>query len=275
VVFPSLPQSFEIEMDSLMQEFTAVSGVSELSRFSEAPAGVKSGVALSIANEADDSRISMTANQINIASIDLGRMWLRLYRQFAQEPRLLRHVGNSSEIDLLYWNASDLRSDDVIIDNSSAIAETPSQRRQMVFDLMQTGIFNRMETNPFSSEGVRKIMEMLDLGFWEKGINDDEELQVSKAKRENRMMLEGTLVPPNDYDDDNIHIREHYRFMMTTDYEEILQTEEGMYIEEAFKSHIAAHHERVIMMMQDQIMMEAAPQLQQQQQSQGEQDGAN
>jgi hypothetical protein len=257
VQFPSLPNSFEIEMDALMQEFTAVSGVSELSRFSEAPTGVKSGIALSIANEQDDTRISMTANQINIASIDLGKKWLRLYRQFAQEPRLIRYVGGSSEIDLLYWNASDLRSDDVIIDNSSALAETPSQRRQMVFDLMQTGIFNRMETNPFSSEGIRKIMEMLDFGFWEKGISEDEELQESKAKRENRQLMEGNLIQINDYDQDDIHIREHYRFMMSTDYEEILQSEMGMAVDEVFKMHIQFHNERLMMVMQQQQLMDA------------------
>lgn len=260
VVFPSLPNSFEMEMDSLMQEFTAVSGVSELSRFSEAPSGVKSGVALSIANEQDDSRISMTANQLNIASIELGKKWLRLYRQYAQEPRLIRYVGKASEIDLLYWQASDLRSDDVVVDNSSALAETPSQRRQMVFDLMQTGIFNRPDNNPFSSEGIRKILEMLEFGYWENGINEDEELQESKAKRENREMMEGQLFAVNDYDDDEIHMREHYRFMMSTDYEEILQSEIGADVEEVFTQHVLFHQERMAQRQMEQMQMEAQQQ---------------
>jgi hypothetical protein len=256
VQYPSLPQSFENEGETLMQEFTAVSGVSELSRFSEAPSGVKSGVALSIAGEQDDTRIGLTANQLEISSVELGKQWLRLYRQFAQEPRIIRYVGNSSDIDVLYWEASDLRSDDVIIDNSSALAETPSQRRQMVFDLMQTGIFNRPETNPFSSEGVRKILEMLEFGLWENGVNEDEELQESKAKRENRQLLDGMLLPINDYDDDNIHIREHYRFMMSTDYEDILQSEEGQGIDELFHQHVAMHQQRIQQAMLQQQMAE-------------------
>jgi hypothetical protein len=263
VVFPNLPNSFEMENQTLMQEFTAVSGVSELSRFSEAPSGVKSGIALSIAGEQDDSRIGLTANQLEIASVELGKKWLRLYRQFAQEPRIIRYVGDSSDIDVLYWEASDLRSDDVIIDNSSALAETPSQRRQMVFDLMQTGVFNRPESNPFSPEGVRKILEMLEFGHWESGVSEDEEMQESKAKRENRQLLDGMQVPLNDYDADDIHIREHYRFMMSTDYEEILQTPEGAAIDELFHMHVAMHQQRISMAMMQQQQQEL--QMQQQQ----------
>jgi hypothetical protein len=262
VVFPSLPSSFEMESQTLMQEFTAVSGVSELSRFSEAPSGVKSGVALSIASEQDDSRIGLTANQLEIASVDLGKKWLRLYRQFAMEPRIIRYVGNSNEIDVLYWEASDLRSDDVIVDNSSALAETPAQRRQMVFDLINTGIFNRPETNPYTSEGVRKILEMLEFGAWEGGVDEDSELQESKAKRENRQMLDGTLLPVNEYDDDALHIREHYRFMMSTDYEEIMLSEEGPQIDELFKAHLDAHHQRLQFIQMQQQM--AAQQQQEQ-----------
>ena len=259
VVFPSLPQSFENEMETLMQEFTAVSGVSELSRFSEAPSGVKSGVALSIAGEQDDTRIGLTANQLEISSVELGKKWLRLYRQFAQEDRVIRYVGKSSDIDVLYWNASDLKSDDVIVDNSSALAETPAQRRQMVFDLMGTGIFNRPETNPFSAEGVRKILEMLEFGHWESGVSEDESLQESKAKRENREMLDGLLIPINDYDDDEIHIREHYRFMMTPDYEEILQSDQGYALDELFRQHVDMHKQRMVEQTLNQTMMSSNP----------------
>lgn len=256
VIFPNLPNSFEMEVSTLLQEFTAVSGVSELSRFSQAPAGVKSGIALSIANEADDSRISLTTTQLENVSVELGKKWLRLFRQFVTEPRLIRYVGPSSEIDVLYWDTSDLRSDDIILDNASALAETPAQRRQMVFDLMATGLFNRADSNPFSTEGVRKILDMLEWGHWETGVNDDEEIQEQKAKRENRQLLEGMLLPLNDYDNDDVHIREHYRFMMSTDYDEILATPEGIQLDEVFKMHVGFHQQRLQQMMMEQQMAE-------------------
>jgi hypothetical protein len=256
VSFPNLPQSFEMEAQQLAQEFTAVSGVSEMSRFSVLPTGARSGVALSIANEQDDTRISLTAHQLEIASIELGKKWLRMYRQFAIEPRIIRYCGSASDIDVMYWESSDLRSDDVIIDNSTALAETPSQRRQMIFDLMNTGMFNRTESNPFSAEGVRKILELLEFGYWEGGIDEDEILQEGKAKRENRQLLDGLLLNVNDFDNDEIHIREHYRFMMSMDYEELMQTPEGYALNEVFSNHVNMHKQRQDQMRQNQLQQQ-------------------
>lgn len=254
VSYPSLPHSFENEESTLLAEFTSISGVSELSRYSEAPSGVKSGIALSIANEQDNTRISLTANQLEHASITLGKIILRLYRQFVQEPRLIRHVGSGSEIDVISWTVSDLKSDDVIIDNSAALSETPAQRRQMVFDLMASGLFAREEMNQFSPEGRRKILEMLEFGHWEGGVNEDDELQETKAKRENRKLMEGLLMGINDYDNDELHIKEHYRFMMSDEYEQLMQSEGGMYLDEIFKHHVAQHQNRQQMMMMQQLM---------------------
>ena len=48
VQFSGLPTEFETEVSLLLQEFSIISGVSELSRQSQAPSGVKSGVALQL-----------------------------------------------------------------------------------------------------------------------------------------------------------------------------------------------------------------------------------
>lgn len=239
VVFPSLPNSFEMEERSLLSEFTAVSGVSELSRFSEAPSGVKSGVALSIANEQDDTRIAVTSLRMADAIRDIAQHWLRLYKQFAQEPRLVRSVGE--DVDIATWMATDLQSEDIIIENSSALAETPAQRRQMVFDLIGTGIFNRPETNPFTREGVHKILELIEMGHWESGSEDDYRLQENKAKRENRSFLQGVQAIPAEFDNHEIHIAEHNKFRMTPDYEALLRSPEGQYIAQIIDQHVNQH----------------------------------
>ena len=158
VSFPNLPASFENEIQTLLNEFTAISGVSELSRYSQAPSGVKSGVALSIANEQDNTRISNTASNLAQCIKLMGKQWLRLYRQFVQEPRVLRTVGRDKDVEVSDWTVSQLKSDDVIIENSSALAETPAQRRQMVFDMLTAGLFNREETSPISNAAREKYL---------------------------------------------------------------------------------------------------------------------
>lgn len=241
IQFPTLPSDFSVEERALLAEFTSISGVSELSRYSEAPSGVKSGVALGIANEQDDTRLATTVSNIANAVVQLGKYWIRLYRQFAREPRMLRSVGSSKEVELREWYASDLKSDDVIIENSSALAETPSQRRQMVFDLIGTGIFNRPETNPFTPEGQRKVFELLEFGHWEVSSEDISTLQTSRARKENMQIAEGNLPPIMDFDDDLIHLEQHDRFRMSSEYEAILKSPMGQYIDELMQAHKAQH----------------------------------
>lgn len=260
VAFPSLPNSFEMEESSLLRELTSISGVSELSRYSEAPSGVKSGVALSITNEQDDTRISMTTSRVAEGSKTLGRMWLRLYKQFTQEPRILRHVGESKEVDVQYWTANQLTSEDVIVENASALSETPSQRRQMVFDLMASGVFNRPDNNPYSLEGVRRILDMLELGHWETGIDDEEQLQTSYARREQSRFMQGQPSGINDFDNHEVHLREHNQFRMKPEYQMMLQTPQGQMLDQMFQQHINEHRNMVyqqqMMEQQQQMMMQ-------------------
>lgn len=272
VQFPSLPASFEREIETLLAEFTAISGVSELSRFSEAPPGVKSGVALSIAQEQDDTRIGMTAARIAEAITKLGKYWLRLYRQFVQEPRILRTVGRDREIEVMDWNASYLRSDDVIIENSAALAESPAQRRQMVFDLLSAGLFNRPENSPLDPEMRRKVFELLEYGHWEGASEDDSALQKSRARRENRLMMQGQSVQVMDFDDHLIHIQQHNRMRMSAEYEALLRTPSGPLIDQMVRLHIAEHMQALLAsQMTQQAPAEQSPPQEQKEQG-GERD---
>ena len=75
---PPLPSAFETEEQTLLTEFSILSGVSEVSRQSNAPPGVKSGVAMSLALEQDETRLSDTANNIELGLVECGSQWLRL-----------------------------------------------------------------------------------------------------------------------------------------------------------------------------------------------------
>lgn len=241
VVWPSLPSSFEMEESTLMQEFTAVSGVSELSRFAEAPSGVRSGIALAAAAEQDDTRLSTSVTRAANAMVNVGKFWIRLYRQFVQEPRLLRYVGGNREADVKDWEASDLRSDDVFVENMAALAETPSQRRQMVFDLLNAGLFARPELSTLSEEGRQKVFQMLEFGHWETAYEDDQYLQKSRARRENADIMDGNPIQVMDFDDHMLHVQMHNRMRMQSEWEQLLLTPIGQIANQLMMQHIAEH----------------------------------
>lgn len=254
VMWPSLPSSFENEESVLLSEFTAISGVSELSRYSEAPSGVKSGVALGISKEQDDTRISTSVSRIANSSVVLGKMWLRLYRQFVQEQRVLRWIGGNREVDVREWTASDLRTDDVFIENLAALAETPAQRRQMVFDLLNAGLFVRPEMSTLTEEGRQKVFQLLEFGHWETGDEDDRYLQKSRARRENQDIMQGMSVMVQDFDDHQLHIEQHDRQRMQSDYDEILRTPQGAMVDQLMRQHIAQHIQLTLQAMPKQVV---------------------
>lgn len=217
------PQSipaFSEEENRLLNEFILISGVSELSRASDAPADVGSGVALEILREQDDTRLSLTAENLRLAIQKVAKHWLRLYKQFAVGPRIAKVVGESNEVNVIYWQASDLTSDDVIFDTENELAQSSAQRKSMVITLLQMGVFNDPETGAISKSTRAKLLEMLQLGNWEHTTSLDE-LQIACAQRENAMLERGEAPVIEEFHDDDIHITEHNRFRLSHAYQEL------------------------------------------------------
>jgi hypothetical protein len=244
----SLPNEFETEVALLLQEFSIISGVSEISRQSDLPSSVKSGVAMQLALDQDDTRLTTTAANISNSLVDAGKIWLRLFKQYAQGPRVLRSIGKNNIVEMYDWSAADIKSDDVMIEPYSAITESPAQRRQMIFDLMETGLLTE---GTFSKEVRSKILEMIDIGNWE-SVNDNDELHISKAERENLSMKQGIMAVPVQYDDHMLHVYYHNQFRLTVEYEQLIA--DNPLIADMFNDHIMVH----MMGLQEIAMQQAA-----------------
>jgi hypothetical protein len=235
---PSLPGSFEAEGPLILHEFTAISGVSETTRMSEAPEGVKSGVALDTIIAQDNTRLSLTVGNIETSKVKWAKQILRLYRQFGDQGRVLRTVGPDNSVDVLYWDSKDI-TDDVIIQTSALNADTPAQRRQMVIQLIGLGFFNDQPDGSMSNGSKSKVLELLQYGDWEYSV-DVADLQIKCAQRENHEMMQGALPEPKDYHDETIHASEHIKFMLSDEFRE--QNEESMGLLEQFvQQHLMLH----------------------------------
>lgn len=232
-----LPPEFNHEEAALLQEFNILSATSDLSRQAEAPPGVKSGVALSIAAEQDDIRQLSTVSNVETFLTMCGQQWLRMYKHFVKGSRTLRAVGKDNIVEIVDWTGADITSDDVVIEAFSSMAESPAQRRQMVFDLLRTGLLHD-DDGKINKNMKSKILEIIELGNWE-AVDSDEQLHVSKAQRENLKLSQGIAVEPVYYDDHIRHIYHHNQHRLTVDYEEMLQSNPA--IEEIFNHHVNAH----------------------------------
>lgn len=205
----SVPNDFTLEEDRLLEEFKTISGVSDFMSSSKVPANVTSGVALSLIQEQDDTRISLTSDSLRSAVRTIGEMILRLYKEYATNKRLVRIAGENGDIELKYFNASELKCDDLVFDTDNEISDTPANRKNIVYDIIKMGLLTDGD-GKMSTYSRLKVLEMLGFGNWESSA-DIAELHKKKALRENDS-LEFDII---EVDDHRLHIEEHTKAVIS------------------------------------------------------------
>ncbi len=231
-----ISSSFAEEEEKLLEEFRSISGMSEVSN-SDFNSKNISATALELLVEQDELRLSCSSEAIKFSIKNIASQILHLYKQFAILPRLEKIVGENGEVELLHFNQSDISSDDIIFETQNEISESLSQRRKMLFDLLNAGLLNG-ENGELSNTSKAKFLELLGLGIWENA-QDLNELHIKKAERENQRLVNGEMVELLEIDDNTIHIDSHIAFMLGGDFEKL--SAKNVKIQEMFLKHIDLH----------------------------------
>lgn len=205
----SIPSDFSSEEARLLNEFTTISGVSDLMRSSTVPSAVTSGVALQLLAEQDDTRLSLTAEHIRFAARAIAKHILRLYKQFAVGARVERFVGENGLVEVVAWSSTDISSDDIVFDTENEINSSLAARQETMFQLFKMGLLSD-ENGKFSSSMKRRFLDSLGFGNWDSDISMAQ-LQTKRASNENAK-FEYDI---SELDDHQLHIDEHIRFMLS------------------------------------------------------------
>ena len=205
----SVPRDLSEEEERLSNELISISGVSELMRNSTLPSQVNSGTAINLLIEQDDTRLSVTAENIRVAMLELSKRILRLYKTFATNKKLAKVTDECGRLQIFYWSKSDIGSDDVVLETSNELNESMASRKQMVLELLKYGLL--VGENGKMDERTRaKVIEMLGFGSWESSV-DEVSLQLARAKNEN--VASGDMVVL-EVDNHDLHIREHTKYLL-------------------------------------------------------------
>ena len=230
----SLPTDFEKEEERLLSEFTTISGTTEMGNM-ESVASSLSGVALELMIDENETRLSFTTDSIKNAIKTIGKHILRLYKQYANIPRLAKIVGDNGEPEIFYFRSNDISSDDVQFDTEVESNDTISQKRSMVYTLLENGILED-ENGKISATMKNKILEMIGFGVWENA-KDIDQLHIKRADNENLDMMDEKNVGVKEIDNHELHLNEHIAYMLSGDYEKGTNDR----IEKIFMEHIHAH----------------------------------
>lgn len=205
----SVPNEFDAEETRLLNEFTQISGVSEIMRSSSAASNVSSGIALQLLIEQDDTRLSLSAEYVRLAAREIARQILRLYKQFGTDARLSRIAGQNGQIELLRWSASDISSDDVVFETDNELLSTPAMRQNMMFELYKMGLLTDSD-GKMSDAAKRRFMDALGYGGWDSDV-DLTQIQISRAESENF----NDKYKLGEFDDHAVHEDAHIKYLLT------------------------------------------------------------
>lgn len=233
---PALNLNFDEEEERLLSEFKTVSGVSDMMTDSYANYTNMSGVALELLAEQDITRLATAIDSTKLAVKTLAKYILRLYKQFAVVPRLLKITGEAGEVQMYYWDQNEICSDDVVFDASTDTMDSLGQKRTMLLDLIKEGLMYD-EEGKFSQSMRKKCLDLLGFGMWENAV-DIHSLQINRAKEENITISNNQDVKILPIDDHKIHIDEHTAYILGGEIKKKINSQK---IIEKLLKHIEEH----------------------------------
>ena len=206
----SVPAEFSEEEQNLLREFAKVSGTGELTENADGYAGITSATGIQLVLEQDEIRMEFAYQQIKRALKGIGRHVLRLYRQFATDVRLLKTAGENRTLSVHYFKGSDISSDDVSLEADNEANLSPAQRRTLVYEMIDRGLFSDGE-GKLTPSAKNKVLQLL--GYNVSGERDLAELNRVRAGEEDLEMRAG-YAEVKDYDDHAVHIAEHTAYLL-------------------------------------------------------------
>lgn len=237
----TLPYDFEKEEEKLLSEFSEISGVSNIMTTSSWSNNL-SGTALELMVEQDTARLASTIENIKNSTVLIAKQVLKLYKQFANTPRLLRTSNNNGGCEVVYWKSSDLGCDEVEFLSDNEAGESLSFKREQILKLMEAGLLTDRDGK--TSDSLRiKVLELFGLGVWE-GNTDESILQKNYADDENFKLLEkNNDVEVLEIDNHEIHISRHIAFMLDKEFAN--KKIDDSNIKEKFLNHIREHKRKL------------------------------
>lgn len=222
---------FEEGMTRADQEMGERAGQQDVSS-GRSPSSSMPAAAILALQEADDTKLAISAKQLAAGVERLGWQILMLVRQFWTEERVVRTWSDDNTLEVERYKGADIAEQlDVYLSSESAMPKSKTARAQLALDL------NARQIAPFTDPRILvRFLEMPGSDF----IMDALSIDAAQAQRENGEMWDGTAVEVHDFDNHGVHITEHNNFRKTRDYEKLKPEQRAV-----FDAHVHAHQEIV------------------------------
>lgn len=245
-----LPTEIMQERYNIKTDMEYIAGVSQLMVSGNAPQTNMSGTAINNLMEIDNTRLSLTGDHIRNSVRKLAIQWLEIYKRYATTHRIVNYVGTNNIGKALVWSAEDINSYDVEYVTENELLMSEEMQKQRFFDAYNMGLFTDDEGR--IPERVKlKALEFMKIGNYSEIMNLNT-LQIQSAQRENVFFENGAVPKVSEFDEHQIHIEEHLRYMLQMDFQ-ILKWKKPEYAA-AFENHLKEHKAIADMEEQQEMM---------------------
>ena len=245
-----LPTEIMQERYNIKTDMEYIAGVSQLMVSGNAPQTNMSGTAINNLMEIDNTRLSLTGDHIRNSVRKLAIQWLEIYNRYATTHRIVNYVGTNNIGKALVWSAEDINSYDVEYVTENELLMSEEMQKQRFFDAYNMGLFTDDEGR--IPERVKlKALEFMKIGNYSEIMNLNT-LQIQSAQRENVFFENGAVPKVSEFDEHQIHIEEHLRYMLQMDFQ-ILKWKKPEYAA-AFENHLKEHKAIADMEEQQEMM---------------------
>lgn len=245
-----LPTEIMTERYNLKSDMEYVAGVSQLMVTGNAPQTNMSGTAISNLMEIDNTRLSLTGDHIRTSIRKLAVQWLEIYKRYATTHRIVNYVGTNNIGKALIWSADDINSYDVEYTTENELQMSEDMQKQRFFEAYNLGLFT--DSDGRIPERVKLMaLEFMKIGSYSDIMNLNS-LQVQAAQRENVFFENGVVPKVSEFDEHEIHIEEHLRYILQMDFQ-ILKHKKPEYAQ-ALENHLREHKQIAELEQQKNIM---------------------
>ena len=207
-----VPSEIVNEMNQLAQDMEYAAGISQLMVYGSAPSGVTSGTAIESLRQIDNTRLSLTSENMRSAVKELAVKWLHIYKRYAAGVRVCSAVGVNAVGGVLTWMADDINSYDVVFDTENELITSEETQKQNFITAMQMGLFSD-ENGVVPVEIREKLIEQMRINGYSQIMTQNRE-QIQNAQRENSFFESGVIPERYIYDDDAVHLNEHLKYAL-------------------------------------------------------------
>lgn len=180
--------------------------------------------------EADESKLAISAKELSFSIQNLGWQLLMLIKQFWDEDRVVRTWSRDGTLEVSHFSKSDLGNQlDVHVSSESALPRSKAARTQLAIDLHSGGMLG---AGPEANKNFLRLLDLPGTDFLVETLN----LDSKQAEREHGHILNLEPVVVEWWHNHAEHMPSHMDFMKTEEFEQLEDVQK-----EAFLAHLRSH----------------------------------